>query len=347
MSRSCIAALCTWFEREQRDLPWRRQRSGYTALVAEAMSQQTQVVRVIKQYEAFIAQLPDVYALAAADEEAVLRLWNGLGYYRRARNLHAAAKRVVQDYHGEVPLEAEHLRGLPGVGPYTAGSIASIVGGAREPIVDANVLRVLQRWDADSGEVSDKQTIDRCWSRAKELVLQAKQPGVFNEALMELGATICTPRSPKCKVCPVARYCQAHKQGRQNEIPPVRKASQTPTEYHHAVVLHRRGAVYVDQRDASGLWAGLWQPPTIEAPRKLRPSSFCNRLPMRIERPQLRSEFEFKTSSRRVIFRVYTGVTRIRSGRWQQIDALDALPLSSAHQKVLQIGLQEIGMVRR
>ena len=194
INAKCVRLLCQWFRRNARDLPWRQRqhRSGYGALVAESMLQQTQVARVIESYKAFMRRVPTVKALAAADEQEVLTMWRGLGYYRRARNLHRAAKVVINDYGGRMPATANQLRHLPGVGRYTAGAIASIVHHQREPIVDGNVRRVLARWFAKKSD--DNSQGDRwAWSKATQLVAIAPNPGVFNEALMELGATICTP----------------------------------------------------------------------------------------------------------------------------------------------------------
>lgn len=340
MSDVRIEALCNWFRRSQRDLPWRRRRCGYTALVAEAMLQQTQVTRVVERFESFIDELPDIASLAAADEQHVLRLWNGLGYYRRARNLHAAAKRIVEHHDGEVPMNPAALQRLPGVGPYTAGAIASIVGGAAEPIVDGNVRRVLLRWFGDDGKPHDRMTTRRCWDRAGDLVREATEPGEFNEALMELGALICTTKSPQCAQCPVARWCEAHRQGRQNELPITRAGVPTPVVYHHAVVIIRRNTVLLEQRIAEGLWARLWQPPTVESAHRLRRSTIERRLPMRVERLTEVDEFAFQTSSRRVVFRLFTALSRVRSGRWQSIDRLDSAPMSNAHRRVFARVLQ-------
>ncbi|MHC4652819.1 MAG: A/G-specific adenine glycosylase [Planctomycetota bacterium] len=199
-----VAALCAWFRREARDLPWRRRRTGYTALVSEAMLQQTQVARVVERYRAFVRRFPNVRRLAKAREQAVLAEWQGMGYYRRARNLHAAAKMIVGEFGGRVPRTADQLRTLPGVGRYTAASIASIVYGERTPLVDGNVQRVLARLDVKSGRAQDPQLVKWAWERTGQLVALAESPGSLNEGLMELGAVVCTPRNPTCETCPVA-----------------------------------------------------------------------------------------------------------------------------------------------
>jgi len=194
--RRRVRALERWFARHARDLPWRRRRTGYRALVAEVMLQQTQVSRVAERYVEFLRRFPTVRGLAEADEQEVLAAWQGLGYYRRARNLHAAARLIVAERGGRIPRTVDGLRQLPGVGRYTAGAIASIVYGAPAPIVDGNVQRVIARWDANDAPPADASTVAETWRRAEDLVGATARPGVLNEALMELGATVCTPVNP-------------------------------------------------------------------------------------------------------------------------------------------------------
>ena len=257
--------LEAWFPSAARDLPWRRARSGYAALVSELMLQQTQVSRVITAFEAFMARFPTPAALAAADEDAVLASWQGLGYYRRARLLHAAVKAVVERHGGEVPAGAEALRLLPGIGRYTAGAIASIVHGAPEPIVDGNVLRVLSRAAGAPTTAGDRASEAWAWEQAQRFVAAAASPAVANEALMELGATVCTPAAPACGRCPLAGACTARAAGTASAIPAPRKAAARRTVHWHALVDHRDGGVLLDRRPDRGLWARLWQPPTVEA----------------------------------------------------------------------------------
>lgn len=200
-------ALLDWFAAHRRDLPWRRQRSLYGTWISEMMLQQTTVATVVPYWERFLARYPDVATLAAAHDDEVLALWSGLGYYRRARHLLAAARLVVASSGGELPQDAAGWRRLPGVGPYAAGAIASIGLGLPEPAVDANVRRVLGRWFAaePSAPATGAATIDRA---ARALVPQ-QEAGCWNEALMELGATVCLPRLPRCEACPVARFCRS------------------------------------------------------------------------------------------------------------------------------------------
>ncbi|MFM7260071.1 MAG: A/G-specific adenine glycosylase, partial [bacterium] len=265
--------LTAWFRKSARELPWRQRRDGYRALVSELMLQQTQVSRVVEKFEPFVRRFPTPAALAAAAEDEVLAAWQGLGYYRRARLLHAAAKAVVERHGGRVPEDPQALRALPGVGRYTAGAVSSIVFGAREPIVDGNVTRVFQRLEARRGSASDGDVQAWAWERADAFVAAAREPGVANEALMELGATVCTPAAPRCGACPLRAQCAAFAAGRMDEIPaPKKRVARKDLVFVTACVRRTDGAVLLEQRPTggrsggapSGLWAGLWQPPAVE-----------------------------------------------------------------------------------
>lgn len=332
-----IQALCRWFDRYARDLPWRGDRSPYAALVAEAMLQQTQVARVIDRYETFMRRFPTVEALAAAGEQDVLAAWQGLGYYRRARSLHAAARMIVETFGGKVPDRLDDLLRLPGIGRYSAGSIASIVYGHAEPIVDGNVRRVLARWDADHSPPDDPAAERRAWRRAAELVTLASRPGVFNEAMMEFGATICTPRSPKCDLCAVTELCQSRQQGREKEIPPPKRQAPRSVVHHHAIVIQRGNLVLLEQRPVDGLWSNMWQPPTIEAGRKLARAKIASSLPFSVSRLEILGEFVHQTTHRHVTFHVHRATTRIRRGEWYDATGIARLPISNAHHRVLRV----------
>jgi A/G-specific adenine glycosylase len=340
VDRRRIRALAHWWQKHARDLPWRRGRDGYTALVAEAMLQQTQVSRVIDAFTAFMRRFPTVADLAAADEQGVLAQWQGLGYYRRARNLHRAAQMIVGEFAGRVPDTAAALRRLPGVGRYTAGAIASLVYERPEPIVDGNVQRVLARWDGDDAAPDDAATIRRVWERAAGLVRLAPRPSILNEALMELGATVCTPRSPRCPSCPVSSGCAALTQRRVERIPPPRRRTPPLLVHHHAVVITRNGRILLEQRPPSGLWPGLWQPPAIEGSRHLGIRQVAQRLEdqaLAVRHLAFRRSFEHRTTHRRVRFHVYRGSSRVRRGSWQPLADLAALAMSSAHRRVVAL----------
>lgn len=330
-----IEDLCRWFDANARDLPWRRKRTAYRALVAEAMLQQTQVQQVLERYQAFLRRFPTVRSLAEADEQDVLVMWQGLGYYRRARNLHAAAKMIIDQFKGKVPRRAEGLIQLPGVGRYTSGAIASIVFGQAEPLVDGNVKRVLARFDALEGELRDHEK--RFWIRAGELVEQTERPGVFNEAIMELGALVCTKGRPKCSSCPVADLCKAKQTGKQEEIPkPARPAPQT-TAHHHAVIVRRGKKVLLERRPERGLWSNMWQPPTVEADRVLTPRAVRKSLTFAVDDMSKKRTFEHQTTHRRIVFHVYEAQSKSRRGTWRAITDLNDLPMSNAHRHVLEL----------
>ena len=249
--------LLAWYRRTRRDLPWRRSADPYRVWLSETMLQQTRVETVLPYYERFLSAFPDIESLAAADEEDVLRLWAGLGYYARARNLRRAAQIVVRDHGGALPRAADALAELPGVGRYTVGALRSIAFKEPAAIVDGNVRRVLSRLCA-APRLSDTDA----WRLAGELV-PARDPDQFNQALMELGATLCTPRKPACPTCPVATVCEGRATGRPEDFPaPARKAK--PRAVHaFGGVLVRRGRVLLLRRPSQGLLGGLWEIPNV------------------------------------------------------------------------------------
>ncbi|MGF1633198.1 MAG: A/G-specific adenine glycosylase [Phycisphaerae bacterium] len=267
-----VRSLLKWYDANRRDLPWRppagtgtgERPDPWAVLVSEAMLQQTQVATVIPYFHRFLATFPTPAALAEADEQHVLRLWQGLGYYRRARNLQAAARAIVQRHGGQVPADHAALLALPGVGPYTAGAVASIAFDIPAPIVDGNVARVLSRLCLIETPPEAAGTKRRLWDLA-EAVLPAERPGALNSAMMELGATLCTPKNPQCLICPVADVCRAREAGRQTQIPTPKKARATPLHERLVLVLVRGESVLIEQRPSTGRWAGLWQFPTVEA----------------------------------------------------------------------------------
>lgn len=238
--------LVRWFIENQRSLPWRKGYDPYHVWVCEAMLQQTQVDTALPYYHRFLATLPSVQSLAAADEHTVLTLWAGLGYYSRARNLHAAAKIVVEQHGGVIPNDYEALRALPGIGQYMAGAITSIAFNKPYPVVDGNVRRVLSRiygWTGDNPK--------QLWEAAEKLVHLA-EPRALNQALMELGATVCSFKAPRCLVCPVQQECIAFKDGTQDKIPAVKKRPETVRVLLNAVVHLRKGLCLM--RKQKGLW---------------------------------------------------------------------------------------------
>ena len=264
-------ALLAWFQVAARDLPWRHARSPYRVWLSEMMLQQTQVETVIPYFQRFLERFPTLDALAAAPVDDVLKLWEGLGYYARARNLHAAARVIVRELHGEWPRTVEGLMALPGIGRYTAGAIASLAFEVAAPVLDGNVIRVLCRLFAIQRDPKDAQVREELWQLAETLLPLSKtergdqgmrgKAGEFNEALMELGALICTPRQPKCAMCPLATLCQAKKRSLQDQLPLKTRRKPLPHYDVTAAVIRKPGYVLIAQRPFGGRLGGLWEFP--------------------------------------------------------------------------------------
>ncbi len=260
--------LMKWFRRQARDLPWRQNVTPYRVWISEIMLQQTQVATVIDYYHRFMKSFPTVHHLAQASEQSVLSHWEGLGYYRRARSLHAAARKIVDEHDGVFPTSYHEVLALPGIGRYTAGAILSISDGQKLPILEGNTQRVFSRWIASRSPVSDRQAIKLLWKVA-EAVLPTRNPGVFNQGAMELGALICRPTSPSCDQCPVAMLCQAKLLGIQEEIPGKVKKIEYADRIEFAFVVAedsrsfaKPGSRYLIRRlPEGGRWAGLWDFP--------------------------------------------------------------------------------------
>ncbi|HVL49001.1 MAG TPA: A/G-specific adenine glycosylase [Candidatus Thermoplasmatota archaeon] len=315
------APLLRWYAEAKRDLPWRRTRDPWAKLVSEIMLQQTQVATVVPYYERFIARWPTPGAFAAASEEEVLKAWEGLGYYRRARHLHAAAKALANK---PFPRDVSALRALPGVGEYTAAAVAAIAFGARVPVVDGNVERVATRClalPADRRAIADRLAVE----------VPVDAPGDFAEALMDLGATVCLPRNPRCDACPLAEGCVARATG---SFPAPRERAK-PKRVEVAALLARRedGAVALERRGGDGLLAGFWTPPLAEgetaaaAKRALARATGAT-----LSRAVARHEHAF--THRRWRIRVYEGAPR-EGYRWAREDEWAALPLSGPAARIL------------
>jgi A/G-specific adenine glycosylase len=258
--------LLAWYRSGHRPLPWRQSRDVYRVWVSEAMLQQTRVETVLSYWERFVERLPTLADLAASSEEEVLALWSGLGYYSRARRLREAAIAICERHGGEFPRTRGEARALPGVGPYTAGAVLSIAYGLAEPLVDGNVARVFTRLRGLELEPAAPRAQRVLWELAEELVPKRGGAGDWNQALMELGATVCTPTSPRCSTCPVARECVAHAQGREEQLP-LKKPKVAPLEVSLEIACATRGGeVLLALRPPGGRMAGLLEPPTRELP---------------------------------------------------------------------------------
>jgi len=305
-----VEGLTVWFEENQRSLPWRSSYDPYHVWISEVMLQQTQVETVVPYFERWMAALPSVSALAAADEQTVLNLWAGLGYYSRARNLMAAAKLIESDHNGSLPADYEALRSLPGIGQYTAGAILSIAFNKAYPIVDGNVRRVLSRvygWEEDSPK--------RLWDAAAMLVQRAK-PRLINQAIMELGATVCSFKAPRCLVCPIQDECVAYKTGKQLEIPPVKKRPETVRIQLFAVLQAHNG------RHLMKLSRGLWEFPMFSE----LPAGTLTRA----------GSCRHTITHHRLDVQVYNGTLENMNGfQWQEFRGV---PVSSLTRKILAAG---------
>jgi len=252
--------LLAWYDVHARQLPWRRSGDPYAIWLSEIMLQQTQVETVKPYFERFMKALPTIEALARAGAHEVLRLWEGLGYYRRAKQLHQAAEIIVAEHGGRFPRDPQIVRRLPGIGRYTAGAILSIAFDAREPILEANTLRLLSRLLAYAGDPRSGEGQRLLWAMA-EILLPRRNVGRFNQALMELGSEVCTARVPRCPVCPLAVLCRANQQGRQQEIPRPKTRRLPESVREAAVVIWRGGRVLLLRWPEGRRWAGLWDFP--------------------------------------------------------------------------------------
>ncbi len=310
-------ALCHWFEKNGRDLPWRRTRDPYAIMVSEFMLQQTQVATVLPYYERWLARFPDFPALASASEAEVLHAWQGLGYYARARNLQATAKRITREFGGRLPRDLTFVRQLPGVGRYTAGAIASFAFDLPEPIVDANIARVLARLTDCRTPIDTAAGRSQLWQIAAALLPKTKAR-TYNSALMELGALVCTPRRPRCPVCPVRQLCRTEQPAalpaKKNQRAILRLTEQ------HGFIRDRQG-VLLEQSHAR--WRGMWILPRLaQIPR--RP-------------PLLRLEFPF--THHRITLAVFAGsppVVHNEHTRWFPLRALPQLAIPSPHRRALE-----------
>lgn len=256
--------LLDWYDQNKRDLPWRRTQDPYSIFVSEMMLQQTQVKTVIPYYGRFLTELPDWQSLAKAKEEKILKLWEGLGYYRRARNLQAAAKMIIEEFNGHLPQTREEILKLPGVGQYSAGAVLSIAFQKAEPLVDGNVIRVFSRLFVLRGNLKTGENHQNVWEIARSLI-PSKRPGDFNQALMELGATLCLSDNPQCLLCPLFQFCEAAQRGIQTDLPEMPKAAKNIEVPIAALLVENKKKILVKKRDENEKWLkGLWEFPSAE-----------------------------------------------------------------------------------
>jgi len=319
--------LVRWYQCHRRKLPWRVTRDPYKIWVSEIMLQQTRVEVVRDYYARWLKSFPTLQSLASAPFSRVLKLWEGLGYYSRAKNLHRAAKILAREHQGQLPSSADELRQLPGVGHYTAGAIASIAFGRRAPLVDGNVARVFTRVFNVQSDVTESST-QKLLRRLAEELLPQRKAGTFNQALMELGALVCTPANPQCAACPLASVCRAKLAGTQSKLP-IRGAKEPQRlVVHNAAIIQRNGEVLLQQRPTVGLLAGMWQLPTIAGNHRLR-------------RPVV--QFRHTITNHKITLRVFAcrSIQIVKNPgsrlRWVSHKHLNRLTIPAAHRRALRL----------
>lgn len=269
--------LNSWYSKNKRPLPWRKNKEPYRIWLSEIILQQTRIEQGQPYFERFVQAYPDVFALANASEDEILKLWQGLGYYSRARNLHKAAKQVTNEFQGTFPDNYNALLRLKGVGPYSAAAIASICYNEPVPVVDGNVFRFLGRFFGIDEPIDSSKGKARFFSKASELI-DKNQPGDFNQAMMEFGATVCTPRNPLCHICPFQKECNAFNTGRVNYFPlKSRKTKVSGLHIHYFVVNSPKG-FFIQQRPSSGIWASLYEFPSITSEEPLSENELNEKL---------------------------------------------------------------------
>ncbi len=341
--------ILSWYTRHKRDLPWRKTRNPYFIWVSEVMLQQTQVDTVIPYYQRFLKQFPTIEALARASLQEVLKAWENMGYYARARHLHAAAREVANRMGGKIPKTWDELIRLPGIGTYTASAILSFAFNKRFPTVDGNARRVLSRLYAIQEPIDERRTQQKIHELATKMI-PSEDPASFNHGIMELGATICKPQRPSCKTCPVQDLCLAFQKGLHETLPIMRERKPLRhKEMTAAVIRDKRGRMLIVQRPNKGLLGGLWKFPGGErAPDETLQQGLCRRV-----REELGIEIEVEESLTSVDhaythFRITLHAFRCarRNGKpraigcdkvqWVKLDRLDDFPFSRADRKVIE-----------
>ena len=337
--------ILSWYDQGHRDLPWRRTQDPYRIWISEIMLQQTRAETVVSYYERFLARYPTVQDLTSAPEEELLKAWEGLGYYSRARSLQKAAKEIVARYGGQLPADLEKLRALPGIGDYTAGAIASIAFGIPAAAVDGNVERVLCRWDAIKDEVGTPAVRRQIAARAQALV-PPDRPGAFANAMMEMGATMCTPKNPKCLLCPVREGCMGFAQGIAQELPHKAKKKAQRVENRAVLLVFCENRVLIVKRQEK-LLGGLFVFPDVL--EESDPARLCQAL----EALGIRAAYDEKLGHARHVFThliwemdvhavVADEMTQVPGGQWVSRQELAALPLPTAVKAARQWAMERL-----
>lgn len=332
------AALLSWYDREKRDLPWRRNPNPYVIFLSEAMLQQTQVQTARPYFERFLSAFPDWRALAQAPEEKVLKLWAGLGYYRRAKHLHEAARIVHRTFNDRLPQTSQELQKLPGVGPYTAGAILSIAFQKPVALVDGNVARVFSRIFRIPGDPREKNR-KLFWNIAERL-LDRKRPGDFNQALMELGALICVPKKPLCLLCPLHAFCSAAQKGEQTLFPEKRERTKFQKRFFSCALIQRKNRILLRKRGRNERWwKELWEFPSAEGENAAEALRNLQRQYALQVRPEPLTAVSSTVTHHRLLFQLYRvkkqkKVKRPFEWRWVARDEMQALAMGSAQSRL-------------
>jgi A/G-specific adenine glycosylase len=360
-------SLLSWFRTYQRDLPWRKNRDPYRIWISEIMLQQTRVAAVIPYYEKFLARFPDVESLAAAPHEEVLRLWSGLGYYRRARNLQKAAQQIVAKHSGKFPRQREELLALAGIGEYSASAILSIAFDDEHAVLDGNVARVVSRLNAIRGDLREAKRWCDLQSRADQL-LERDSAGDWNQAMMELGATICLPRSPQCLLCPVATFCAGRKLGIAESLPEKRKKRAAVSVQlvsvvlldakNRSLVLPPPTALTKNNADdhVPSLVAKLWHFPTVSAPANSQPAleqllhRELNVRSVESVRPELLDRVRHTVTYRIISIAAYLirvkQLPKISGARYLPLQEIQSLPISNLTRKIARTALRHLSATK-
>jgi A/G-specific adenine glycosylase len=354
-----VRGLLAWFDKNARDLPWRRTRDPYAIWVSEIMLQQTQVKTVLPYWQRWMRALPSLEALARAQPERVLKLWEGLGYYHRARNLQKAAQVVVADSEGKFPEKFEEVLALPGIGRYTAGAICSIAFNQPRPILDGNVIRVLTRLFGIGKNPHERLTNEKLWRLAERLVARAavadrRHPSplarhsgacsLFNQALMELGALVCTPREPQCRLCPLRSLCVAYDRNRVEALPNFRRRPAQTARRFAAFVVETRGRFLVRQRPGNVVNACLWEFPNVELSEGHSDLKEAAQSTLQMKPISLTPLCTLKHSITRfrITLEVFSVESKIdfarngQSGRWLTLREMRSLAFAGAHRRILR-----------
>lgn len=339
--------LLKWYPKNSRVLPWRGHPDPYAVWVSEIMLQQTRVEAVIPYFEAWMNRFPSVQALAEAPEQDVLNHWEGLGYYSRARNLHKAAQVIVQEFAGKLPRSVEELRKLPGIGRYTAGAIASMAFGLNEPVLDGNLRRVYARLFNVDLPADSTEGEELLWDIATKNLPKGKA-GDFNQAMMDLGATICLPKNPRCLLCPLLGECEAQKLGVQEERPVLKPKAEVPSVIHAAAVILQRGRVLLAKRPSKGLLGGMWEFPNGEVtgdPARGLPKALRAGYSLKVRAGEAVTVVQHAYSHFRVTVHAYrcelVEMSKKENLKWVKVGELDDLPMGKVDRQIAR-KLEEI-----